>query len=153
LPPRARGTSGPYAIGPEAAGLEPYWPTDDWHSREPSLLGFDVAKLQAALDYTTPYANTQALLVVRHGYVAAEKYLGTFTADSRHESYSMAKSFSGALTGIAIDQGLLPGVDQKVCKYYSQWNCDDATDPRSRITIDHVLRLSTGLDWHRNRAE
>jgi CubicO group peptidase (beta-lactamase class C family) len=147
LPPRALGAPGPYAIGPEAAGLEPYWPTDDWRSRDPASLGFDVAKLQTALAYTTPYANTQALLVIRHGYIAAEQYLGTFTATTRHESYSMAKSFSGALTGIAIDEGVVSGVDQRVCESYDEWDCDDATDARSRITIAHVLRLATGLAW------
>jgi len=148
LPPRALGTPGPYAIGPEANGLDAYWPTDDWQMKDPSALGFDPDKLTAAAEYTTQYNNTEAMLVIRHGYVAYEKYTG-ITAMTRHESYSVAKSFSSALIGIAIGEGLIPGVDDKVCKYYpDQWDCSDSSDSRSRITIDNVLTLSTGLEWH-----
>jgi CubicO group peptidase (beta-lactamase class C family) len=135
-------------IGPEAAGLEPYWPTAGWRPLDPGMLGFDAAKLQAAVDYDTPNANSQAVMVIRHGYVAVEKYFGSFTASSRHESYSMAKSFSSALIGIAIEAKLIPSVDEKLCKYYPQdWDCGDNSDPRSRITIAHAMNISTGLRW------
>ncbi len=147
LPERARASAiGP--IGPEAAGLEPYWPTDAFRSADPAMLGFDPAKLQMAIDHDTPQTSTQAILVVRHGYLAAEEYFGSFTAATRHESYSMAKSFTSALIGIAIERGLVAGTDERLCMYYPQdWDCDDAADPRSRITIDHAMNLSTGLRW------
>jgi CubicO group peptidase (beta-lactamase class C family) len=149
LPPRAIATPGPYAIGPAAAGLEEYWPNDDWREKTPAELGFDPTALQAAADYETQYSSTQALLIIRHGYIALEKYYGGFSATQRHESYSMAKSFSSALLGIAIDEKLIKGVDEKVCQYYpDEWDCSDTSDPRSRITIHHVETVSTGLEWH-----
>jgi CubicO group peptidase (beta-lactamase class C family) len=115
----------------------------------PDELGFDATKLQAAADFKTQYSSTEALLIIRHGYVALERYTGGVTATTRHESYSMAKSFSSALLGIAIDEGLIKNVDEKVCQYYpDQWDCSDMSDPRSRITIHHVLTVSTGLEWH-----
>jgi CubicO group peptidase (beta-lactamase class C family) len=151
LPPRAVRSATPHAIGPAAAGLVEYWPTTDWQSMDPAMLGFDTAKLNAALSFDTPFASSQAILVVRHGYVAAEEYFGTFGASTRHESFSMAKSFSSALVGIAIEQGLLTGIDEKLCTYYpTDWDCNDATDPRSRITIEHAMNISTGLRWNEN---
>ena len=149
LPERARGSALPAMIGPAAAGLEPYWPTAGWRMAEPAMLGLDATKLQAAVDFETANANTQAVMVIRHGYVAAEKYFGSFTASSRHESYSMAKSFSSALIGIAIEAKLIPGgVDEKICKYYpDSWDCDDASDLRSKITVKHAMNISTGLRW------
>src|SRR4051812_11006644 len=45
LPTRALGTPGPFKIGPEAAGLTPYWPTQAWKTETPEKLGFDAAKL------------------------------------------------------------------------------------------------------------
>ena len=150
FPPRALGTGTyPYAVGPETAGLPAYWPTDAWKTETPDKLGFDPDKLNTALEFKTASSNTQAIFVVRHGYVAAEKYIGSFTATSRHESYSMAKSFTSGLIGIAIDEGKLSGVDAKICEYYpDNWDCSDTSDPRSRITVAHAMNLMTGLEWH-----
>jgi CubicO group peptidase (beta-lactamase class C family) len=148
LPPRALGKSPPFAVGPESAGLPPYWPTAGWRKEDPEKLGFDATKLAAALAFTAPNAKTQAVFVVRHGYVAAETYSGGFSASMQHESYSMAKSFSSGLVGIALAEGKLGSLDDKVCSAYPmQWSCADTTDRRSRITLDHALNLSTGLDW------
>lgn len=61
-------------------------------------------------------------------------------------SYSVAKSFTSALVGIAIDKGLIPGVDAKLCQYFDEWACDD--DIRRKISIRHALTLTTGLGWH-----
>jgi CubicO group peptidase (beta-lactamase class C family) len=148
LPPRALGKSPPFAVGPESAGLPPYWPTAGWRKEDPEKLGFDAAKLAAAVAFTAPNASTQAVLVVRHGYVAAEVYSRGFSASMQHESYSMAKSFSSGLVGIALAEGKLGSTNDKICDAYPmQWSCTAAADPRSRITLEHALNLSTGLDW------
>jgi len=86
--------------------------------------------------------------VARRGYVVAEGYLGDFQKDDRHISNSVAKSFTSALIGIAIDQGSIPGVDTRICRYFGEWDCADEKDLRSRITIRHALTLTTGLKWH-----
>ena len=149
MPPGAYAKKPPYAVGPTAGGLPDYWPTKDWQTRPPKDLGFDADRLARAVDFKTPRSNTQALLVIRHGYIAYEKYFAPFTAETQHESYSMAKSFSSGLVGIAIGEGKLASTDEKVCKYYPKnWDCNDASDPRSRITVQHLLNLTTGLEWH-----
>jgi CubicO group peptidase (beta-lactamase class C family) len=148
LPLRALGKTAPFAVGPESAGLPPYWPTSGWREEAPDKLGFDAAKLAAAVAHSAPMANTQAVFVVRHGYVAAESYSRGFTATTQHESYSMAKSFSSGLIGIALAEGKIASLDDKVCEAYpQQWDCAASSDPRSRITIDHALNLTTGLEW------
>jgi CubicO group peptidase (beta-lactamase class C family) len=150
LPPRAIASTTPHSIGPAAAGLPEYFPTDGWQSMSPEMLGLDPTKLDAAVSFSTASSNTQAVMVVRHGYVAAEEYFSG-TASTRYESYSMAKSFSSALIGIAIDQGIVPSVDEKLCTYYpTYWDCADTSDLRSKITIDHAMNISTGLQWSEN---
>jgi CubicO group peptidase (beta-lactamase class C family) len=151
LPPRAIASTTPHMIGPAAAGLPEYFPTDGWQSMSPEMLGLDPVKLDAAINFETGGSNTQAVFVVRHGYVAAEEYFGATTAGTRHESYSMAKSFSSTLIGIAIDQGLVASTDEKLCQYYpTYWDCADTTDLRSKITIDHAMNIRTGLQWTEN---
>ncbi len=148
VPPRAYAKAPPYKLGPAENGLPDYWPTTDWKAKDPSELGFDPAKLAAITAFTTPKLNTQAVLVIRHGYVAYEKYYGAFTQNTRHESYSMAKSVTSGMIGIALGEGKIPSLDEKICKYYpDKWNCNDSSDPRSRITIEHAMNLTTGLQW------
>jgi CubicO group peptidase (beta-lactamase class C family) len=119
---------------------------------DPAKLGFDPDKLKAAVSFTTGGSSSQAVLVIRHGYIAAEQYSAGFAQSSQHESFSVAKSFTSSLIGIAIEEGKIPGgLDAKVCEYYpDQWDCSDTKDPRSRITIDNAMCLKSGLRWNEN---
>lgn len=145
LPERAVGTAEP---PPQPAAWPVYWPTNGWRSADPAALGFDAAALDAAVHFATDHSRTQALVVVRHGYIASERYAEGSSATVRHESFSMAKSVASALIGIAIEHGMLPGTNRRLCEVYGEWDCADGSDPRSRITIDHVMNISSGLAWH-----
>jgi len=143
LPPRALGSS-----VSDASSLEPYFPTTDFRTSDPAAAGMEPQKLADAVAFSTAHSNTQAILILRHGYIVAENYVGGFTADTRHESYSMAKSFTSALVGIAIHAKLLSGVDHLVCRFYPEWGCTDSADARNRIAIEHAMNVETGLEWH-----
>ncbi|HMJ10433.1 MAG TPA: serine hydrolase, partial [Polyangiaceae bacterium] len=143
LPPRARAYSAP---GP--ASLEPYAVSGGFRTAEPAAAGFDPAKLEAALSFTIPQATTKGILVLRKGYIVAERYMNGFTATTRQESYSVAKGFTSALMGIAINQGLIPNPDHRACNAYPvEWPCANTSDPRSRITVRHLMNLQAGFQW------
>lgn len=129
--------------------IGPYWPTKGWKSCDPEAVGMDSQRLALAMEYAaTPEFNTEGIAIIKNGYIVAEAYLGEFKPDSQHISNSMAKSFSSALIGIAIDKGLISSVDEKLCRYYETWDCDNPDDLRSRITLRHAMTLTTGLEWH-----
>jgi CubicO group peptidase (beta-lactamase class C family) len=133
---------------PEApAGLESYVPTSGWRTASPAEVGMSDSGVEAALAFDVQGAGTEGLLIVRHGYVVGERYFGSFGETSTHESFSMAKSFTSALIGIAIDAGLLSGTDERICGYYDEWDCSDASDLRSTITVDDAMNIRTGLQW------
>jgi CubicO group peptidase (beta-lactamase class C family) len=126
-----------------------YWPTKEWRECKPEAVGMNSEKLLKAIEYAaTPAFNTDGLAVIRKGHIVGEAYLGNFRIDSKHISHSMAKSFTSALVGIAIDKGLIKGIDERICQYYDEWDCNDEDDLRSRITLRHALTLTTGLEWH-----
>jgi CubicO group peptidase (beta-lactamase class C family) len=126
-----------------------YWPTEGWKACTPEEAGMNSAKLDQAIAYTaTPGFNTDGVAVIRKGHIVGEAYFGNFKKNTQHVSHSMAKSFTSTLIGIAIDKGLIKGVDENLCRFYSQWDCDDKDDLRSKITIRHALTLTTGLEWH-----
>jgi CubicO group peptidase (beta-lactamase class C family) len=128
-----------------------YFPTDDWRTCKPEEAGMDSAKLIKAFEYAaTPEFNTRAVVVIKDGYIVGEAYYGRVKKKSRHTSHSVAKSFTSALIGIAIGQGLIDSVDAKVCQFYDEWDCDDQGDIRRDITLKHLMTVTSGLDWLEN---
>ena len=107
----------------------------------PAEQGMDATVLEGARTYAfQPGKNTQGVVVTRRGVLVAEWYEEGRDATSYAGSWSMAKSFTSALVGIAIDEGKIPGVDVKLVDYYPQW----AGSPRADITLENVLHMSTG---------
>ena len=126
-----------------------YWPTEDWRTCKPEAVGMDSKKLAEFIEYVSkPMFKTEGILVIKNGYIVGEGYFEGFGKDKKHVSNSMAKSFTSTLIGIAIDKGLISGIDAKLCQYYEDWDCEDEDDTRSQITIRHAMTLTTGLDWH-----
>ena len=102
------------------------------------------ATLEGARTYAfQPGKHTQGVVVTRRGVLVAEWYAEGRSADNYAASWSMAKSFTSALVGIAIDEGHIPGVGVPLVDYYPQW----AGSPRDQITLEHVLHMTSGLKW------
>jgi CubicO group peptidase (beta-lactamase class C family) len=85
---------------------------------------------------------TRALIVVYDGRLVAERYAAGFRADMPLLGWSMAKSVTNALIGILVQKGLLNIQDPAPVPEWSGRN-----DPRRRITIDQLLRMSSGLKF------
>jgi CubicO group peptidase (beta-lactamase class C family) len=125
-----------------------YWPTRGWRECKPEAVGVNSDKLLQAIEYAaTPAFNTEGLVIIRKGHIVGEAYFGNFKINSRHVSHSIAKSFTSALVGIAIDKGLIRDIDERICQYYKEWDCKNKDDLRTRITIRHAMTLTTGLEW------
>lgn len=86
---------------------------------------------------------TRAVVVLHKGHLIAEKYATGFDAQTPQISWSMAKSFTNAFVGILVKQGKLNIHDRAEV---NEWN--DPEDPRYKITLDHLMRMSSGLDWN-----
>ncbi|WP_219837464.1 serine hydrolase [Paenibacillus sp. R14(2021)] len=67
-------------------------------------------------------------------------------ADRVSAVYSCTKSILSALIGIAIDQGLIGSIKERIRDYFPSLNA--ASDERYRmITIEHLLTMTSGIDW------
>jgi CubicO group peptidase (beta-lactamase class C family) len=85
--------------------------------------------------------RTEAVLVVHAGHVVYERYAEGWDAGKRHLAWSMTKSVTNALTGIAVARGLLT-VDDSICDHL-----DAVPETHCAITVGHLLEFSSGLDW------
>lgn len=90
--------------------------------------------------------NTRAVLVLYKGKIIAEKYGEGITKDTRLLGWSMTKSVLNALTGIMIKQNKLT-LNQN--NLFSEWLSDD----RKNITLDQLLRMSSGLGFLENYSK
>ena len=84
-----------------------------------------------------------SLLVLKDGQLVHESYyLGT-TAQDRRISWSVAKSFLSALTGIVVDQGAIASLDDPVTKYAPEL----AVSAYDGVTVRQVLQMTSGLQF------
>jgi CubicO group peptidase (beta-lactamase class C family) len=89
--------------------------------------------------------DTQAFIVVQDGTVLYEKYFNDTQRDSIVTSFSMAKSFTSALIGIAIQEGYINSVDDPITDYLPELA---ERDPRfNDITVHHLLLMASGLEY------
>ena len=81
------------------------------------------------------------LLVLKNGEIVAERYRYGRTEDARFISFSMAKSVTSLLIGIAVSRGAIASLDDTAAQYAK----DLAGSPYGDTTIRQLLRMSSGL--------
>jgi CubicO group peptidase (beta-lactamase class C family) len=91
--------------------------------------------------------NVHGVLVVRHGYTVVEAYAPPYRPDVAHNTYSCGKSVTSALVGIAIEEGYIDGVDQKVLGFFPDRTFANADPRKAAMTLEHLLTMTSGLDW------
>ncbi len=90
----------------------------------------------------TKYHST-AFLILEDGKIKFEKYWEGTDQDTRSNSFSVAKSIVSLLIGIAIEEGKIKGVEQKVADFLPQFQ----QGKNAALSIRDLLTMSAGLDW------
>lgn len=89
--------------------------------------------------------GTQAFIVLQDGAVLYENYYNDTQRDSIVTSFSVAKSFSSALIGKAIEEGFIHSVDDPITTYLPELA---RRDPKfNEITIRHLLLMASGMEY------
>lgn len=86
--------------------------------------------------------RTRAVVIVKNGQIVAERYGAGFSKDTRFQGWSMTKSVTNALLGVLVQQGKL---DIYAPAPVAEWQTAD--DPRRAITVDQLMRMSSGLEF------
>ncbi len=138
----------PAVIMPMPAGnaAEIAWPDGDLMPDEPLPASIDSAKLEEAVATAFDGSSfgdgtkTIGVVIVHGGRIVAERYRDGFGPYTPYRTWSAAKSITSALIGILVGQGKL-SVEQPAP--IPEWQT--AGDARARITIEHLLHMSSGL--------
>jgi len=111
--------------------------------------GIDIAKLNEIVkhafleDVQEKLKNTRGVVVIYDGQIVAEQYGEGFDQNSPQLGWSMTKSVTHALVGILVKQGK---IDIYKTAPVPEWQKDE----RANITLDQLLRMSSGLEWDEN---
>src|SRR6185295_14504752 len=109
---------GAHADAPVAAALRPLppqaadvpWPTTAWPVG-PLQAGVTPEKIEAALAVVAKpqprLGETRAVVIIQRGKLVAERYMPGYGPDTPLLSWSMAKSITQAMVGIAVRRGLV----------------------------------------------
>ena len=134
----ASGCSAEVSAGP----YEQAWPGLEWETRSPDSQGLCPDDLDSAMDYAFAAGNdTGAVLLVRNGYIVAERYSQDREASDLATSWSVAKSLASALMGAALEDGLIGRLEQRVSEFIPAWQATD----KSEISLEHLMTLRTAL--------
>ena len=132
-----------------AAAVSRPWPDGD--APGAPVPPHDAAKVRAAVDsaFANPAGLTAAFLVVYKGRIIAERYAQGANRDMQLESWSMGKSIMGTLIGRLIQMGALT-LEQPapVPEWHKMPN-----DPRARIRVMDLMRMSSGLRFSRGSPD
>jgi CubicO group peptidase (beta-lactamase class C family) len=136
--------------GPSAADLAAvdYTPldSDDFPVSTPAEQGLD-PKLVAQLYHNAAELETiYGLLVLKNGHLIAEGYFNGGSVEQLSARQSVTKSYMSALAGIALEQGCLSSLDQKMIEFFPDLESQiRASDPRKeQITIRDLLQMRSG---------
>jgi CubicO group peptidase (beta-lactamase class C family) len=86
---------------------------------------------------------TNALLVMREGRILHESYRNNSSAETHFASFSMAKSITAMLVGVAVDKGLIKSLDEKVTLYVPELKGSGYEN----VSLRQLLQMRSGVDY------
>ena len=146
------GAPGPIAPVEPVVALPPAnpapWPMGDALPRSAAVT---LPMIERAFDGASyGKGKTTAVVIVRGGRLIAERYADGFGPFTVQRTWSVAKSITGTLIGLAVREGK---IDIAAPAPIAAWS--DPADPRRAITVDHLLHMASGLhsDTAGNRTD
>jgi CubicO group peptidase (beta-lactamase class C family) len=147
-PPEATGADGDGRA--ESEDVEPAaddgdsWPVPDWEPVEPEEAGFDPDALEEMAEQAEA-AGSSCFVITRDGHLVAEWNWGDREPDDLREAFSVTKSITSTLVGIAQDQGLLD-IDDPASDFIEEWQGTPSED----VTIRNLISNDSGRFWEFN---
>ena len=90
-------------------------------------------------------SKTQGVMIIHNDSIIYEKYWGEMTSDRLATVFSVSKSITSLMCGIAVDDGYIRSIDDDVTQYLPELK---KKDPMwQKLTIRHLLDMQSGLDF------
>ncbi|WMJ72163.1 serine hydrolase [Cytophagaceae bacterium ABcell3] len=104
---------------------------------------YNTIKLSDTLRAVLSHVGSKSFLVVRNDSIIYEEYWSDAGAHTYINPASVAKSYMGALIGVAIKEGYITDVNDPVGKYLPHFNEGE----KANMSIKDLLTMSSGFEW------
>src|SRR5690606_10525804 len=85
--------------------------------------------------------RTDGVVIIHNGAIVYERYVAPYGPEKRHIAWSVTKSVTSALTGLAVGRGAV-SLDDSICDHL------EIPKPEScQVKLGHLLVFSSGFDW------
>lgn len=126
-----------------------YFPDTEWTATTSEDQGLNSTILDEMMQFIEDSdAPIKGLVVTRNGYIVEEEYWDYNTEISTHHIFSCTKSFTGALIGVAMKEGFIDNVSQKLIDFFPDLTIENMDVRKEAITLEHLLTMTAGLDWN-----
>lgn len=102
--------------------------------------------LQQIIAEAETISSLRSLLIQQNGELLAEEYFQGAAAGQKMNTKSASKSIMGLLAGIAVDQGYINSIDDKVADYLPKYFEEISDSTKHQITIKNLLTMQAGLE-------
>lgn len=99
------------------------------------------------------FKNLTGIVIIKDGKLLLEEYFNGSGRDSLQDTRSVGKSFSSALTGIAIKEGYLKSENQYLKEFYNLKQFKNYSAQKDNVTIKSLLTMSSGFEGNDDDSE
>ena len=117
----------------------------DWFVSTPTAEGVDPMMVARLFLEAGRHPTLHGLLVFKNDHLIAEKYFNKGGINHVDDRMSVTKSFLSALVGIALAQGCLASLEQKMSPFFPEVSVDN--ERKENITIRDMLQMRAGYPW------
>jgi CubicO group peptidase (beta-lactamase class C family) len=124
-----------------------YYPTNGWQISTPEAQGMHSKPIFEMMTAIKEKGYLiQNISIVRNGYLVLDTYIYPFKDGQEHEMYSVTKSVTSALIGIAIDKGYIKDVNQTITELFPHKNISNLDERKRSLKLKDLLMMASGLD-------
>jgi len=116
-----------------------------WATGAPADVGMSGQGLDGAASHCAAIPRCRAVVVARHGLLVYERYFAGADADTPFDVRSVTKSVVGALTGIALRDGIFGSLDDSIDVYLGGVYTLD--DENRAVHLAHLTTMTGGWQW------
>jgi len=128
-----------------------YFPKENWRVSIPSQQGLNELKINyfiKELRQGKLQRPISALTIVKNGYLVVNETFGSYNGKQAHTLQSVTKSVTSTLVGVAIQNGLIRSLDDKVLSYFPEYQqIDNLNADKESMNLRHALTMRTGQAW------
>jgi CubicO group peptidase (beta-lactamase class C family) len=130
----------------QARDADGTWPTHGWATSTPEAQGIDSGVLADAMEtIRARHIPAHSLLIERHGKIVLDAYFAPFGDNQLHDVFSVTKSVTSTLVGMAMGERRISDLRTPVVAYLPESAA--AYDPlKRRLTLAHMLSMTSGLN-------